>query len=237
MALPKLNDMPKFSVTIPSLNEEIRIRPFVVKEEKVLLIAMESNDPKQIAMAIIDTIVSCTEGKIDPNKLTSYDVEYIFMQIRCKSVGETTDIRLKCKECESENDVTVNINEIKINTEVPDKRIQLTDKITIEMKLPTYLEIAGNDKIVSNSTSTMDQIFGIICQSIDCVMTEEERISFKEIKHEEQIEFVESMSREQFDKVRVYMESQPMLRHKIEFECQSCSKHNEYTLEGLQDFF
>ena len=94
------------------------------------------------------------------------------------------------------------INEIKINTEVPDKRIQLTDKITIEMKLPTYLEIAGNDKIVSNSTSTMDQIFGIICQSIDCVMTEEERISFKEIKHEEQIEFVESMSREQFDKVR-----------------------------------
>lgn len=237
MALPKLNDMPKFSVTIPSLNEEIRIRPFVVKEEKVLLIAMESNDPKQIAMAIIDTIVSCTEGKIDPNKLTSYDVEYIFMQIRCKSVGETTDIRLKCKECESENDVTVNINEIKINTEVPDKRIKLTDKITIEMKLPTYLEIAGNDKIVSNSTSTMDQIFGIICQSIDCVMTEEERISFKEIKHEEQIEFIESMSREQFDKVRVYMESQPMLRHKIGFECQGCSKHNEYTLEGLQDFF
>ena len=198
MALPKLNDMPKFSVTIPSLNEEIRIRPFVVKEEKVLLIAMESNDPKQIAMAIIDTIVSCTEGKIDPNKLTSYDVEYIFMQIRCKSVGETTDIRLKCKECESENDVTVNINEIKINTEVPDKRIQLTDKITIEMKLPTYLEIAGNDKIVSNSTSTMDQIFGIICQSIDCVMTEEERFSFRDIKHEEQIEFIESMSREQF---------------------------------------
>ena len=226
MALPKLNDMPKFSVTIPSLNEEIRIRPFVVKEEKVLLIAMESNDPKQIAMAIIDTIVSCTEGKIDPNKLTSYDVEYIFMQIRCKSVGETTDIRLKCKECESENDVTVNINEIKINTEVPDKRIQLTDKITIEMKMPTYLEIAGNDKIVSKSTTTMDQIFGIICQSIDCVMTEEERFSFRDIKHEEQIEFIESMSREQFDKVRVYMESQPMLRHKIEFECQSCSKNN-----------
>ena len=133
------------------------------------------------------------------------------MQIRCKSVGETTDIRLRCKECESENDVTVNINEIKINTKVPDKRIQLTDKITIEMKLPTYLEIAGNDKIVSNSTSTMDQIFGIICQSIDCVMTEEERFSFKDAKHQEATEFLESMSQEQFAKVRKYMEEQPSL--------------------------
>ena len=77
MALPKLNDMPMYSVTIPSLNKEVKIRPFVVKEEKVLLIAMESNDPKQIAMAIVDTIISCTDGEIDPNKLSAYDLSLI----------------------------------------------------------------------------------------------------------------------------------------------------------------
>ena len=89
MALPKLNDMPKYSVTIPSLKQEVRVRPFVVKEEKILLIAMESKDPKQIAHAIIDTIRSCVEDEFDTNKLTSYDVEYLFTQIRGKSVGET----------------------------------------------------------------------------------------------------------------------------------------------------
>ena len=237
MALPKLNDMPMYSVTIPSLKEEIRIRPFVVKEEKVLLIAMESNDPKQIAMAIVDTIVSCTDGEIDPNKLSAYDVEYLFMQIRCKSVGETSDLRIKCDNCEEQNDVTVNINEIKINNEIPDKRIKLTDNITIEMKVPSYLEVASNEKIVSNETTTMDQIFGIIIQSIDCVMTEDERIDFKEIRYEEAEEFLGSMNREQFTKIREYMEQQPTLKHDIQFDCTSCGKHNNITLQGLQDFF
>ena len=95
MALPKLNDMPKYSVTIPSLKQQVRIRPFVVKEEKILLIAMESQDPKQIANAIIDTIVSCTEDKINPSDLTSYDVEYLFLQIRGKSVGDKTNLLVK----------------------------------------------------------------------------------------------------------------------------------------------
>ena len=237
MALPKLNDMPMYSVTIPSLDQEVKIRPFVVKEEKVLLIAMESNDPKQIAMAIIDTIVSCTDGKIDPNKLSAYDVEYLFMQIRCKSVGETSDLRIKCDKCEEQNDVTVNINEIKINKKVPEKRIKLTDNIIIEMKVPSYLEVASNDRIVSNETSTMDQIFGIIIQSIDCVMTEDERIDFKEIRYEEAEEFLGSMNRDQFAKIREYMEQQPTLKHDIQFDCTGCGKHNNITLEGLQDFF
>ena len=237
MALPKLNDMPMYSVTIPSLNKEVKIRPFVVKEEKVLLIAMESNDPKQIAMAIVDTIVSCTDGEIDPNKLSAYDVEYLFMQIRCKSVGETSDLRIKCDKCEEQNDVTVNINEIKINKDIPERRIELTDNITIEMKIPSYLEVANNDKVVSNNTTHMDQIFGIIIQSIDCVMTEDERIDFKEIRYEEAEEFLGSMNREQFTKIREYMEKQPTLKHDIQFDCTSCGKHNNITLQGLQDFF
>ena len=129
MALPKLNDMPKYSVTIPSLKREVRIRPFVVKEEKILLVAMESQDPKQIAHAIIDTIESCVQDDIDTQKMTSYDVEYLFTQIRGKSVGETTNIGVNCPSCEHQNEVTVNLSEIKIRGEIPNHKINLTDNV------------------------------------------------------------------------------------------------------------
>ena len=134
MALPKLNDMPKYSVTIPSSKQEVRIRPFVVKEEKILLIAMESQDPKQIANAILDTIVSCTEEQIDANSLTSYDVEYLFLQIRGKSVGEKSNVILKCMECGHDNEVTIDLGDIKIEGNIPDKKIKITDQISLEMK-------------------------------------------------------------------------------------------------------
>ena len=237
MALPKLNDMPKYSVTVPSLNKEIRVRPFVVKEEKILLIAMESQDPKQIAEAIMDTIISCAEDPVDKHKLTSYDVEYLFMQIRSKSVGETSNVVLKCKKCQEENQVAINIGEIKINTEVPNPKIQLTNEIMVEMKSPSYLQIAQNEKVVGEKSNLMDRIFGVIIESIDSVNTADERIAFKDIPLSEQTEFLESMSPDQFTKLRQFMESQPMLRHDVMFTCEKCGVENNYNLEGLQDFF
>ena len=237
MALPKLNDMPKYSVTIPSLKQEVRVRPFVVKEEKILLIAMESKDPKQIAHAIIDTIRSCVEDEFDTNKLTSYDVEYLFTQIRGKSVGETSTVLISCPDCETDNEVTVNINELKIQGEIPNSKIKISDTITIEMKPPSYLQIAENEKIMSENSTTMDRIFGLLISSIDAVLTEEERFSFKDATHQEATEFLESMSQEQFAKVRKYMEEQPSLKHDIEYDCVGCGKHQKLTLEGMQDFF
>jgi len=237
MALPKLNDMPKYSVTIPSLKQEVRVRPFVVKEEKILLIAMESKDPKQIAHAIIDTIRSCVEDEFDTNKLTSYDVEYLFTQIRGKSVGETSTVLISCPDCETDNEVTVNINELKIQGEIPNSKIKISDTITIEMKPPSYLQIAENEKIMSENSTTMDRVFGLLISSIDAVLTEEERFSFKDATHQEATEFLESMSQEQFAKVRKYMEEQPSLKHDIEYDCVGCGKHQKLTLEGMQDFF
>ena len=237
MALPKLNDMPKYSVTIPSLKQEVRVRPFVVKEEKILLIAMESKDPKQIAHAIIDTIRSCVEDEFDTNKLTSYDVEYLFTQIRGKSVGETSTVLISCPDCETDNEVTVNINELKIQGEIPSSKIKISDTITIEMKPPSYLQIAENEKIMSENSTTMDRVFGLLISSIDAVLTEEERFSFKDATHQEATEFLESMSQEQFAKVRKYMEEQPSLKHDIEYDCVGCGKHQKLTLEGMQDFF
>ncbi len=229
--------MPKYSVVIPSTQQEVRIRPFVVKEEKILLVAMESQDPKQIANAIIDTIESCTEDKIETDKLTSYDVEYMFMQIRGKSVGETSTVNLKCQECNEDNEVTINIANIKVEGTVPSTRISITPQVTLEMKPPTYLQVADNEKIVGENASTMDRIFGLIAASIDGVLTDESRISFKDISANEATEFLESMTSDQFAKIRDYMESQPSLKHNVEYDCSSCGKHNKMTLEGMQDFF
>ena len=237
MALPKLNDMPKYSVTIPSLKREVRIRPFVVKEEKILLVAMESQDPKQIAHAIIDTIESCVQDDIDTQKMTSYDVEYLFTQIRGKSVGETTNIGVNCPSCEHQNEVSVNLSEIKIHGEVPNHKINLTDNVIVEMKAPTYLQVANNEKITGENQSSMDRVFALIVQSIDAVLTDEERISFKDTSYNECIEFLESMTSDQFTKIRKYIENQPSLKHDIQFKCVGCNEDQKMTLEGMQDFF
>tara|TARA_Y100001958_G_C21189807_1_gene518162 strand:+ start:237 stop:950 length:714 start_codon:yes stop_codon:yes gene_type:complete len=237
MALPKLNDMPKYSVTIPSLNEEVRVRPFVVKEEKVLLIAMESKDTKQVAHAIIDTISSCIQDDFDVKRLTSYDVEYLFTQIRGKSVGEQTKVGITCPDCETENDLEINLSDIKIVGEVPDSKLKLNDDITLEMKSPTYLQVAENEKIIGKNATSMDRLFGLIIASMDAVMTEDERTSFRDVPYEESVEFLESMNTAQFAKIREYMESQPSLKHDIEYDCGGCGKHQKLTLEGMNDFF
>lgn len=237
MALPKLNDMPMYPVIIPSTQQEVRIRPFVVKEEKILLIAMESQDPKQIAGAILDTIVSCTENKVEPKSLTAYDVEYMFMQIRGKSVGETSTVNLACDKCEERNEVKINISDIKINSKIPESRITLTDKIIVEMKPPSYMQIAQSEKILGENSNATDRLFGLIIEFMDAVLTDDERIAISDIPHEEAIEFLESMTSDQFGKIREYIENQPMLKHDVDYNCEHCGHQNNIRLEGLQDFF
>lgn len=227
--------MPKYTVTIPSLKEEVRIRPFVVKEEKILLIAMESQDPKQIATAILDTIVSCVEDPIEPSKLTSYDVEYMFLQIRGKSVGEKTEVNLKC-ECDGETPVTIDLNDIKVDGEVKSNKIKLTDDITVEMKQPTYNDIASNESVVGTG-SNLDRIFGLIVESIEAICTEDERILVKDVPRSEVVDFIEQMSSEQFQQIREYMENMPSVKCDVEFKCDACGKDNKLTLEGMQSFF
>ena len=236
MALPKLNNTPKYPVVMPSTKQEVQIRPFVVKEEKILLIAMESQDPRQIANSILDTVTSCIIEDVDDRTLTSYDVEYLFLQIRSKSVGSMSKVMMKCKECESDTEVVVNIDEIKIDGEVLPKKIKITDDIVLEMKQPTYRDIAKNENVVGQGNN-MDRIFALIHESIDAVQTEDERISFSDVPHGEAIEFLESMTTEQFTKIREYMEKMPAIKHTVDWDCQHCGTHNTITLEGMQSFF
>tara|TARA_B100000424_G_scaffold267622_1_gene260846 strand:- start:1356 stop:2066 length:711 start_codon:yes stop_codon:yes gene_type:complete len=234
MGLPKLSAVPKYTAEIPSMKKEVTFRPFLVKEEKVMLIALESQDANQIARSIIDTIESCIYDEINRKALTSYDVEYLFLQIRAKSVGEKTNLKFKCRKCEAENEVSVDINDIKLTKGEITNEIVLTDTINLEMRHPSYDSIIKNEKFLA-STQT-EQIFGLVKETVAAVITNDERIDISEVSDAEFSEFLESMTQAQFTKIRNYVETVPKLTYDIDFNCSDCGTKNELTVEGLQSF-
>tara|TARA_Y100000004_G_C8951392_1_gene428681 strand:- start:2339 stop:3055 length:717 start_codon:yes stop_codon:yes gene_type:complete len=236
MALPQLNMTPKYEMVIPSTNAAVRFRPFLVKEEKILMLAAESEDPKQIVAAIGDMVEGCIVGDIKRENLTAVDIEYAFLQIRAKSVGETTTIGLKCAKCNAENSVQINLS--KIDPPVGKKltaKIELDKNIFIELKQPTF------DSVVSSiqnddSISQTDQILAIVAQCISAIITENENIKASSVTQEELIEFLSSMNGTQFAKIREFVDQLPRLRHVVDFKCESCGHKNNVTIEGIQSF-
>lgn len=233
MALPRLNDTPKYDLVIPSTGQKVRYRPYLVKEEKVLMLALESKDTKAAIKSIVETIEACVQEPIDTSKLKIFDVEYMFTQIRSKSVGETSEIILKCKSCNVENEVSVKIDDINVTVPKVENIIQLTDTISLKLKWPNYKSLTD---IEQNSTVT-DQTFDMVIKCMDSILTEEEQMSFSDYSKEEILEFIDGLTQAQFNNVKNYISQMPRLRHDIDFNCVSCNTENKYTLEGIQDFF
>ena len=138
MALPKLNTAPNYEMVIPSSGKKVRFRPFLVKEQKAMMIAAESNDNKVMFRSILDVLLACIEDKVYKNQLTSFDVEYMFLQMRSKSVGESSQVRVKCSECNEFNDLSINLEQIKVDVEKTTEKVQLTDDITVELNYPSF---------------------------------------------------------------------------------------------------
>ena len=233
MALPKLNDTVKYEMTIPSSKKRIRYRPFLVKEEKNLMIAMESKDMKSLIHTLLGTIKSCVEDDIIESKLSTFDVEYMFLQIRSKSVGESAKVGVKCSECNSSTEVMVNIDEVVVNVPDIEKTIQLTDEISVELDWPTYMSLA---EIEMSEEATTEELFKIMTKCFQSINTENERIDAKEVNTKEIEEFIESMSSAQFAKIKEFVEAMPRLKHDIKFECSQCNSQNTITVEGLTGF-
>ena len=236
MALPNINETPNYEMTIPSSGKGVSFRPFLTKEQKILLIALETQDEKQILTAITNTIEACVDN-IDMNKLTTFDVEYIFTQIRSKSVGEKSHIGIKCSNCEETNEVTINVEEIKI--EVPDKKnsdIRLNDEYTLTMKFPNYIHMLNNDRL-KNSKSATGMLIELIIGCLDSLKSEEENIKFKDEPIEEVEAFVDSLTSEQFNSIMEFVNNIPKLKHKVDFVCESCETKNSHELVGINDFF
>ena len=165
MQLPKI-ETPKYHVIVPSTKEEIEFRPFLVKEEKTLMIAQESKDPNQIATAIQNIIKECTFNRVNMNQITMYDLEYIFIQLRCKSVGETAELALACSECGAENPHTVLLDKVEVEypTDVIDKKYQINDDIGIVLKEPS---VKDSLKIkLTNEASDLNKTIALVIDSI-----------------------------------------------------------------------
>lgn len=235
MALPRLNDTPKHSVDIPSTGKTVRFRPFLVKEEKVLLLAMESKNEDDILASIVDTIEACVQDEINVNKLTTFDIEYMFTKIRAKSVGETATVNVPCSHCETENEITIPVDNIEVKRpKEVSNIIDLQPGIQVEMNYPYYKDIS-TDK--SARAETADGMFALIRKCFSAVLTEDERIDMSEESPAEIDAFIESMNSEQFEKVKEFLDNIPAMEHDVTFECTNCQTHNTQTLKGMQAFF
>lgn len=230
MALPVLNDTPKYELIIPSTGKKVKFRPYLVKEEKILLMASESKDVNMMVGAIMDTLDACIQSDISIDSLTTFDLEYLFIQLRSKSVGETAQLKIRCQSCDEENDYVVNLDEITCEVKNRENVIRLTDDVAVEMKYPSYVDLKENQ----NEEETA---LNVLRSSISAVLTSEERIDIKEESLENIQRFIDSMTREQFEKVSSFVTDIPKVSYDIDFDCVKCGEHTHMELRGAQDFF
>ena len=235
MALPQINLFPKYTSTIPSTGDEFTYRPFLVKEQKVLLIALESRDEKAILQSVVDTIESCTYEDIKVNTLATFDVEYMFTKIRSKSVGETTDINIKCNACEEFNELTVPLEQIKMDVPKDNCTIKLTPDFTLKMRYPSYKHLIAISEIDSNTLT--EGMYEMIVVCLSNLQTEDENILFIDETRESIDDFLNNLNTEQFDLLVKFVTDLPKMSYDINFDCIKCTKSNTHTLQGMQDFF
>ena len=234
MALPVLNN-PNYEMELPSTGEKIEYRPFLVKEQKILMMAMETEDAKMQTKSIIDIIKNCTFGKINDviEDLPTFDIEYMFLQLRQKSVGETVDITVTCPDDgQTKVPVTVNLEDINVvRTEGHNKVVMITDKIGMTMKYPTMKKLLGYNLQNLNS---MESTFDIIVDCLENVFDENE--VYDEMSKKELTEFIEQMTTDQFEKVSGFFSTMPKLKHTLKVTNPNTGKENEIVLEGMQSF-
>ena len=237
MALPKLsNDRPIYEMVVPSTKETVKFRPFLVKEQKNLLVAFESKDQKQILNSMLACIESCVPG-VNVMKLATFDVDYMFTQVRSKSVGETSKVLSACTNCNEENEVTINLNDIEVKSDgLKTEMIEITDDISIEMKYPTYEDtLSFTQSDVEASASEM--LFNSIASCLNAVQTKEENILLKHEPKEEIETFINSLTTAQLEKVTQFINKIPTLIHEQKYTCKKCGHENTLAMKGLQDFF
>lgn len=231
MALPKLNT-PKYSMVVPSTEVSIEYRPYLVKEEKILMMASESNDEKAIITAMKDLIHTCTYGAVDPNSLTMYDLEYLFVKIRAKSVGESAKVKLKCKSCEASNEVTFNLDAVTVESTTTDMKIDLGDGVGLMMRYPDVNQVMD----ISNETD-IEKMMGMVRASIESIYTAEEVWNIKEQSKDEVNAFIDSLTSGQFTLIRNHLETMPTATITVDYKCAECVEDNHIVLKGAQNFF
>ena len=217
MALLKLNTAPIFEEKVPSTGERISYRPYLVKEEKVLMMAFESRDQKQVTRAIGNTLNSCIQSDIDVFNLTTFDVEYLFTKIRSKAVGEKSTVLMNCTECQTANEVDVMIDELELDVSNTDEngreKIQITDDIAVELAYPAFGDILD----VETKGDSIEDGIGMVASSIQAILTEEERFDRSDVKPEEIMEFIMELPTDKFNLLGNFLRKIPKIQKDVEF--------------------
>ena len=234
MALPKLNT-PTYSLVLPSTGEEIKFRPFLVKEQKLLMLAQESEDNKEMLDTVVKIVSSCTFNKVDPTHSPLFDIEYVFLKLRAKSVGENVEVTLLCPDDE-ETYTTKKINLDKIEIEVDESHsneIQLTEQIKLIMKYP---QMSDMNQINTQDNSQINLVFSVLKHCILEVQDGDTSYQKVDISDKDLEEFIDSFDTEQFEKIMTFFETMPKLREKVEVTNPKTQVTSEIVLEGLESF-
>ena len=239
MTLPKINT-PTYELTIPSNGKKIKYRPFLVREEKILILALESEDTKQITTAVIDILSDCILTKnVDVTKLATFDIEYLFLNVRSKSVGETVDVNITCPDDgKTSVEMQINIDTIKVQKNKNHKNtIKLDDKYFIKFKYPSFNEFIESNFEVSENNSEVSKSMSMIVSCIDMIYDEEESWNASDSSQKELEEFIEQLNSKQFKLIEKFFETMPKLSHKIKVTNPKTKVESEVVLEGLASFF
>ena len=233
MALPKLNIL-TYELELPSTGEKLKYRPFLVKEQKALMIAQESEDDKIIENTFAQIVSDCVFDDIDPYKMPMFDIEYVFLQLRGKSVGEKIKLNLLCSDDEKTRvDVEINLKDVTVQMKEDHTNIvKLTNDIHIVMKYPTLSDMSGFD-----NKGQIQSIFEMIKRCVSEIHDGETVYNKVDISEKELDEFIDSMSTENFENLSAFFETMPKLQHVVEVKNPKTKKKNEILIEGLQSFF
>ena len=233
MALPKLNT-PEYELEVPSTGEKIKYRPWLIKEQKILMMAQESKEDKEIEAAFANIVSECTFGEIDPYENPLFDIEYIFLQLRSKSIGQKVQLNLLCPDDEKTR-VEHEIDLGDVDVQMPDNHtniVQITDDISMIMRYPKLSDMAG-----FTETGQIKLIFDMIKRCVAEIRDGETIHNKVDISDKELDEFIESMSQPSFELVSNFFETMPKLIHEVSVTNPKTKKKNKITIEGLQSFF
>lgn len=229
MALPVIST-PKFELALPSDGSKISFRPFLVKEEKILMMAVESDDQVEMGKAVCKIVNDCVDQDIDASNLPIFDLEYLFLNLRGKSVGETVDLKMKCEHCDSENLVRVDLTDLPIfRPDGHEPKVELTDTVGMVMRCPSFVQ-------VSEAEGNKDPL-ALIYKCIDYVYDDKMVYKSSEVTEADLSNFIDGLNHKQLESVNQFFETMPRIEKEITFKCTSCKKKNKMVLKGLQDFF
>ena len=236
MALPKIG-YPTFELELPSTGKTVKYRPFLVKEEKVLLMALEAKDEKQVISGVKDLIKNCVISRIKVDQLPSFDLEYLFLKIRAASIGEVITLNVTClDDNKTEVEVQININDVEVvKQEGHDSKIMLSENSGIIMKYPSMQQFIEREFLQKDLKT--EEVYDFIADSIDQIFDEDEVYDSSTTTKKEFRTFVDSLTTKQFENIQKFYETCPKLSHTFKAINPNTGKESEYTIEGLQSFF